>query len=301
MNEQTVVFGSDCQLVGVLTPAGDGASSLPAVVLLNAGLTHHVGPNRLSVRLARELAELGFPALRFDFSGVGDSPPRRDTLAPEKSVFVETKEAMDYLERAHGHRRFVLLGMCSGATISYLAARSEPRVVGVAMINAQGHLHGFDPELSRELRRRSLARHSRRIALKSSFRRKNWRKALRGQIEISKVVRMLFGNLLHRGGASSRSEPVGAAADPVGGMRELAERGVRLLHVYSEGDEGLDYFHVVLGEERLAEIERDGLSRIEIIPGANHMFTLRWSQDRLSRMMREWAEELRLQLVGEAS
>lgn len=300
MNEQSVVFGSTCQLMGVLTRPADAAAALPAVILLNAGLTHHVGPNRLSVRLARELAELGFPALRFDFSGVGDSPPRQDALAPEKSVFVETKEAMDYLERAHDQRRFVLLGMCSGATISYLVAQSEPRVVGVAMINAQGHLHGFDPELSRELRRRSLARHSRRIALRSSFRRKNWRKALRGQIEISKVTRMLFGNLLHRGVSSRREARVGGVRDPVTGMRELAERGVRLLHVYSEGDEGLDYFQVVLGDEGLAEIERDGLGQVEIIRGANHMFTLRWSQDRLSRTVREWADEMRSDL-GEAS
>ena len=45
-------------------------------VFLSAGLLHRVGPHGLHVRLARELAQMGFSSLRVDLAGTGDSPPQ---------------------------------------------------------------------------------------------------------------------------------------------------------------------------------------------------------------------------------
>ena len=57
--ERAATIGSDPQMVGIVTrPAGDDRPrSMTGVVLLGAGLVHHVGPNRLMVRLARRNAE----------------------------------------------------------------------------------------------------------------------------------------------------------------------------------------------------------------------------------------------------
>ena len=41
---------------------------------MNAGSIHRVGPNRSFVRMARRFADLGYPVLRMDLSGIGDSP-----------------------------------------------------------------------------------------------------------------------------------------------------------------------------------------------------------------------------------
>jgi hypothetical protein len=42
----------------------------------NAGMLHRVGPYRLHVRLARDLARMGFSSLRVDLADTGDSPLR---------------------------------------------------------------------------------------------------------------------------------------------------------------------------------------------------------------------------------
>ncbi len=85
MRERAVVFGDPPDLVGVLTEP-DGVCRDRGVIILNAGIIHRVGPNRLHVRMARALASLGFPVLRFDFSGQGDSGRRVDGPSYQEST-----------------------------------------------------------------------------------------------------------------------------------------------------------------------------------------------------------------------
>lgn len=138
MKERAVQFGESARLVGVLTeaerPGGDAGR--PAVILLNSGILHRVGSCRLHVKLARALARRGFPALRFDFSGMGDSSARRDSLPFEESSVIEIREAMDYMEARGKAGHFILGGLCSGADAAYLAALKDPRVVGIAQLDA---------------------------------------------------------------------------------------------------------------------------------------------------------------------
>src|SRR5215212_8993414 len=131
MSRQRVVrFGSTTSLVGVFTePVSGTPRQAVGVIILNSGILHHVGANRLHVQLARRFAELGFASLRFDFSGIGDSEARRDRLSFEQSSPVETREAVDYLAQAHGLREVVLVGLCSGADAAHLSATLDERIV----------------------------------------------------------------------------------------------------------------------------------------------------------------------------
>ncbi len=293
MKEEAVLFGSTDSLVGVITEPADLASkrTLPAFVFLNAGVTHRVGPNRLYVRLARSLAEQGFVSLRFDFSGLGDSGVRTDDLPAWKSVIVETREAMDLLARTRGIERFVLIGICSGAICSYITAREDPRVIGAVLINAQGHLHGTDLVLGDHLRARTLAHHSWRIALRSSFRSKNWRKMMQGRLHPLRILRMMFVTPIEAFLGRLKGRESVETPDALADLRSLTGRGVRLFHLYCEGDEGLDYFHVMLGD-KVRDVASDDNSRLEVIRGANHVFTLLWSQDELVETVSEWARSL---------
>jgi pimeloyl-ACP methyl ester carboxylesterase len=279
-------------MTGILTEPEAADPSLPAFLFMNAGVTHRVGPNRLSVRLARSLAEQGFSSLRFDFSGLGDSAVRRDELPPARSVLSESAEAMDLLQNERGIRRFVPIGICSGGTVAFMAAREDPRVVGAVVINALGHLHGTDPELSAHLHSRTMARHSWRIAFFSSFRSKNWVKALTGELDPRRILRMMIGfpmaMILRRKRRRERASAAIPPANPAAVLREVLGRGVRLFHVYCEADEGLDYFHVALGD-RGPEIASEESGRFEMILGSNHVFTLGWSQDHLVKTVGDWA------------
>jgi len=75
IEERMVRFGADHRLFGVLTRTSTSADR-PVVVIFNAGAVHRVGPNRVSVTLARELAAAGLAVLRFDLEGIGDSVRR---------------------------------------------------------------------------------------------------------------------------------------------------------------------------------------------------------------------------------
>jgi hypothetical protein len=153
--EKTIRFGKSTPLLGVLTepPAGTPANGR-GVVLLNAGLLHRVGPSRLHVQVARRMASQGFQALRFDFSGIGDSDARRDGLAFEQSAVLEVQEAMDYLT-GKGVQDFTLWGLCSGADAAFLTAVADARVGGVVQLDGwvyrtwRYHLHHYPPKLLR--------------------------------------------------------------------------------------------------------------------------------------------------------
>ena len=136
--EKGVRFGMSASLVGVLTEAAPGTASdgRPAVIFLNSGILHRVGSCRLHVRMARAYSAAGFHSLRFDFSGIGDSDQRRDSLSFEESAVVETREAMDYLKKVKGVEQFILIGLCSGADMAHETAVKDERVAGMVLLDA---------------------------------------------------------------------------------------------------------------------------------------------------------------------
>ena len=116
-------------------------------LFLNAGLLHKAGPNRLHVALARHLAANGFPSVRFDVSGLGDSPARGDGLPYHDSRLQEATAVMDYMQ-TRGVRRFVPIGLCSGADHAFRVAVDDDRVVGSIMLDGYRypiwrHPHSF--------------------------------------------------------------------------------------------------------------------------------------------------------------
>jgi pimeloyl-ACP methyl ester carboxylesterase len=286
MKEEALLLGSTRSLVGILTEprVQSRETGFPAVILLNAGLVHRVGPNRLYVKVARSLVEGGLAVLRFDFSGVGDSRARRDHLPFDRSSVLETREAMDALQALRGIDRFLLMGLCSGATASFRTACRDPRVGGAVLVNPRDHLHDrADQEVNARIRSRALARHYWRLALSSSFRAKNAWRAVQGSVDRRSILPMMLRAPLRMLLSPKDGLSPAVAQD----LNRLAERGVRLLHVYSEGDEGLDYFRMLLGRELRRPAMRR-LLEVKVVSGANHTFTLLWSQDHLVELVREW-------------
>lgn len=135
--EQALLLGPRKSMVGVITPASAQAAvpDAPFVVILNAGIIHRVGPNRMHVLLARALAAAGFGVLRVDLSGLGDSEARNDALAPLEATMADIREILDMLQTTRQVQRVVLVGLCSGADHSIIYAGTDERVVGVALMD----------------------------------------------------------------------------------------------------------------------------------------------------------------------
>ena len=114
LKEYPLLFGKERNLVGIVSYTDDSfpiqQRKKAGVLLLNAGLIHHVGPSRLYVKLARKLSELGFVVLRYDQSGIGDSQHRNDNIGHAEAIIDEARQAMDYLQRHRGIEHFITIG-----------------------------------------------------------------------------------------------------------------------------------------------------------------------------------------------
>lgn len=135
MREIALKIGQPLPLAAIATTPDKFDPEKPAVIILNSGVMHHIGTCRISVKIARHLADNGFLALRFDFSGVGDSKARRGTESFHETAQKEIKEVMDYLEQKKNVQKFIIYGLCSGADGSYDAALVDERIQGIIQID----------------------------------------------------------------------------------------------------------------------------------------------------------------------
>jgi alpha-beta hydrolase superfamily lysophospholipase len=130
--------------VGLFAMVTEALGSLPSatVLLLNAGVIQHVGPARLWVTLARQLAARGLRVVRLDLSGLGDSPVR----AGQTPHLAHPLEAMDDLELVLDGlgldaEEVIVAGLCSGAYHAIEAGLRLP-LRGVCIVNP---ILSFDP------------------------------------------------------------------------------------------------------------------------------------------------------------
>ena len=132
------VFGELDHLLGVVNNPSNRQEDT-GVILLTAGMLHHVGPFRMYVNLARQLEQRGFPSFRFDLSGIGESLAVASQGTSLQRAANETRQAMDLLQDNYGVQRFILFGLCSGADDGFYTALGEERVSGVVLLDGCGY------------------------------------------------------------------------------------------------------------------------------------------------------------------
>ncbi|GAB5406263.1 MAG: alpha/beta hydrolase [Aureliella sp.] len=138
MNQSVLSFGPADSLTGVFSQperASDCSEQPPIAIILNAGVVHRSGPFRLHVDIANKLSDLGYACLRLDLSGLGDSVVRTDVAQDQNRAALDVADAMDALEQETGNKRFVLLGLCSGAYNAHQIALEDDRVVGCVFMD----------------------------------------------------------------------------------------------------------------------------------------------------------------------
>jgi pimeloyl-ACP methyl ester carboxylesterase len=271
LKEKAMLFGRTRSLVGVLTEPARNAESRgkPGVILLNSGLLHRVGPSRMYVALARALAADGFPVLRFDFSGIGDSESRRDALSGDESTLEEARDAMDALTAARGVRRFILMGLCSGADNAFQIARADERVVGAAMIDGYAY--------------RTLGFHWR-----------YWSERLASGRRWKRLLQRVVRRKSHAASSGSNpAEPMYVRAFPakervIEDCRTMIARGVELCFLYSAGQ--YQYYNYRRQfDHAFRRLDYAGRVTVTYFPHANHTFTRRSHLEELVSAVRAWA------------
>lgn len=128
--QETFVRLGRRRLFGIVSePVGE--SHGPLIVFLNTANEEHVGTSRLWVDLSREWSGDGMRCLRFDLTGIGDSPslPRHPKRLWYEQEWLEDLEDVLSEMQPQDPSNVVLIGLCSGA---YLA------VEGVLGVGARG-------------------------------------------------------------------------------------------------------------------------------------------------------------------
>lgn len=126
----------DCngdRLVGVL--AQPHKARRLAVLVIVGGPQYRVGSHRQFAQMARALAAAGYPVLRFDVRGMGDSEGAPRSFEAVDEDIAAAADAL--LARQAAGTRLVLWGLCDGASAAllYLDRRADRRVAAVALLN----------------------------------------------------------------------------------------------------------------------------------------------------------------------
>ncbi len=290
VEEMACRFGADGHLFGILArPTGAaGDDARPAIVLCNAGAAHHVGPNRLYVTLARRLAALGFASLRFDLESLGDSVNRvsaRENYPYPHQATGDTRSAIEHLRDRHGYRRFVPLGLCSGAHTVFHAGLelADLPIAEVVLVNPMQFYweEGMSLDTSRRFEDMVQYRKSMRDP-------RRWLKLLRGDVDFRRLfeVALAWPGTVARTYGDALRELVLPHAGPrlARDLKALFAMGRPMALYVSEGDPGRD---VLMAGAKLTATRaiRRGDIRLEIIPGADHTFS-QWKprNDLLARL-----------------
>jgi exosortase A-associated hydrolase 1 len=182
--ESVVIIGPPgSELVGVLARPSDRTPAMTVgVVIVVGGPQTRVGSHRQFVLMARALAQAGYPCLRFDYTGMGDSPGPRPCF---ERAGPDIRRACDALVQAvPGCTRLALWGLCDGATAALFHAPSDRRIAAVIAANPWAR---SDATLSAAL----VSDHYTSRLRSPAF----WKKLFRGKVNVIGAAREAFTHL----------------------------------------------------------------------------------------------------------
>ena len=103
------------------------------VLIVVGGPQYRVGSHRQFLLLARELARHGFPVLRFDYTGMGDSEGEQKSF---ENIDADLRAAIDVFYQQHlDLKQVVIWGLCDAASAALFYAYQDQRVKGLILLN----------------------------------------------------------------------------------------------------------------------------------------------------------------------
>jgi dienelactone hydrolase len=294
--EELMRFGEGRRLFGILSePLRESVGRHPksALLCLNVGANHHVGPNRMYVTLARRLAMLGQSTFRFDVGGLGDSvvaPGQREARLYSKDSVEDVRQAMSFLATTRDVKHFVLMGLCSGAYLAFHTAVEDPRVTGQVLLNPQTFEWEDGDTLELSARR---GFQGTRYYARSLLQWDVWARTLRGEVDVRGIAGALRNRMRIRASAGLGSLAAGLQgrvrprSDVERAFVSLSDRGVETLLVFGANDGGLDMIEKHLGQRARKMRGRNNFT-LEIVDGADHTFTPLESQVKLEHLVTEF-------------
>ncbi len=296
-------------LSGVWTePAMPVAGAEPrSVLLINAGSTRRIGPGRLYVKLARDLAQAGHTVLRLDLSGLGESgvrPGQCPQVTYPDTGLDEVLQAVAHLHATRG-RPVQVVGLCAGAFHALQASvravrEGSPSMYLAAPVMASmiGGVLAINPLTFRTPSSGWLAGTMASHKVVGEMQRykaglwswSRWKRLLSGQVSMAgpaRVVGLRLRSWLQSRERDWRRWAGLARADDVGQqLLDVQQAHIDVGFVFSERDPGAALLRTEVGSA-LARLRGRGMAEIPVAQ-ADHTFT-QWAwREALSREVQAW-------------
>ncbi len=123
------------QFFGFVSMPRTSPPSTTGVILLSGsfGGTTTLGRNRMWLKMARSLADRGYPVLRFDYAGIGYSVGELVCCDLDRPALSELAAGFDVLAD-HGAERFIVVGTCYGSRTALEGTVGDPRIAAVHLL-----------------------------------------------------------------------------------------------------------------------------------------------------------------------
>lgn len=309
MIERPLLFRSgQAQLCGMLhLPARTGERQPEiGLVFAQSGARGRLGNTFHYPYFARRLAALGYPCLRFDPAGLGDSTGEIQTGNMHDFYgqigggrFVgDTLSAIDELLRHVSPKRIVLFGVCGGAITALMAAPRSVRVDGVILLSLpvmldsaqQGQLGRIPGDYARGYLFRLYAN---KLVSPKAWKRLITRKSDTAQIW--SWVKASFFTRAHKakGGAGSGERDPAFNDNFLESLDALVARQGKLLVLFGQDDKFRYEWERDFYDKYWTNNPRyEECSTIHYIAQCNHMFTLREWQASAMDLATSWLQSL---------
>ena len=251
------------------------------VVIEVGGPQYRAGSHRQFLLLARSLAEAGFPVLRFDCRGMGDSegePRSFEALDEDIAAAVNTLQSA-----CRQVQRVVLWGLCDGASAAllYVGRTADPRIEGLCLLNPWVHSD------STSARTRIKHYYGERF-LQAEF----WQKIFKGQFKWRQSIASLCANIR----ASRQKQQTTASLTPFQDEMATALRrypGGVLLILSGSDHTAKEFIECASNDSHwIGLLQGTRLQRLDV-EGADHTFSRAQWRAQVEQATLEWLVGLR--------
>lgn len=278
-SEQVVTFAcAGEQMLGILA-LPEQAQKI-GVLLLVGGPQYRVGSHRQFLLLARTLAAAGYPTMRFDYRGMGDS---EGDLRHFEAVNDDIAAAIAAFQ-AHCPQvtKLVLWGLCDAASsaLLYWDAVKDARVSGLVLLN---------PWVRSEtsLARAHIKHYYGQRLLQAEF----WRKLLTGKLGLGRAIGGFIGSL-----NSARQDKRSAVATESLPFQKRMARGLAtfpgtvLLLLSGNDYTAKEFLETVKADSAwAAALGQPSVTRVDIAE-ADHTFSSAEWRGQVENITRQWLE-----------
>jgi len=283
VQESVLPFDSEGRrLWGIVSrPTRHGGASRAAVLIVTGGPQYRVGSHRMFVLLARRLAQAGYPTLRFDYTGMGDSEGELCTFA---DAGADLRNALAALRAACPDAPGVVVwGLCDAASAALMFLAREPELLGIVAANPWAR---SDATLA--------AARVKHYYLQRLLQPDFWRKLLGGGVRWRQSIGSFWRDL--RGARTATRPEADARALP---FQERMAQGLRdmqgpLLLVMSGNDLTAREFEEYAGSSHAWRglLSTDRVRRVDLVE-ADHTFSQRRWLSQVEDATLDWLAELR--------